>query len=112
LIVDQTPIAHHPPAAVEPVTPAPPALVAEKHTPPAPQVQPAPIEHPVPAPAAQAPGVLQEFVSDLETSIGDNFIAGAVPHQAKPTVEPVPEKVSKPANQPELEPIGNSAPTT
>ena len=36
---------------------------------------------------AQAAGVLQELRFPIsETSLGDNFIAGAVPHRAEPTI--------------------------
>ncbi len=52
----------------------------------APKPKPAPASAPVPAPeAAPAPGVLNEFVSDLETSLGDSFL---------------PETVAKPASVP------------
>jgi tetratricopeptide (TPR) repeat protein len=68
------------------------------------------IELPVNAPAvAPAPGVLQEFVADLESSLGDSFLPGAVPPEAAPVAH-APSEVE--AKQPELEPIGNSAPTT
>ena len=57
-------------------------------------------------PAKPQPAVLQEFVSDLESSLGDNFLGGPVVQQ------PAPAKPSKPKQQkPELEPIGNAAPT-
>jgi tetratricopeptide (TPR) repeat protein len=51
---------------------------------PKPKPAPAPVPAPVPAPAPQ-PGVLNEFVSDLETSLGDGFLPGTV---AKPVAAP------------------------
>ena len=107
--VDQVLAAPAPPV-VAPVPPAPAAPVAEMHIPPAPQAHP--VEHPEPIPVAAAPDVLQEFVSDLDSSLGDSFLPGAVPHPAEPVIQPVATKVAKPAHQPELEPIGNAAPTT
>jgi pilus assembly protein FimV len=47
--------------------------------------EPAPVVH-KPEPEAQ-PAVLQEFVSDLESSLGDTFLPGAVPHE--PAAAPV-----------------------
>jgi pilus assembly protein FimV len=44
--------------------------------------EPAPMVH-EPEPEAQ-PAVLKEFVSDLESSLGDTFLPGAVPHQPPP----------------------------
>jgi len=71
--------------AVEaPVVSAP--VVAEPEPP---AVQEIPIVAEAPAPAAPepppAPGVLNEFVSDLESSLGDTFLPGTV---AKPTPPP------------------------
>ncbi len=87
--------------------PVEPAVVAETHAAP-----PAPVQHPVAAtPAAPAPGVLQEFVSDLESSLGETFLPGTVPHEPKPAVVHASTAAHKPAH-PELEPIGNAAPTT
>jgi hypothetical protein len=88
------------------VAPAPtPAPPAQHHEPPA-------ALHPViERPAPQAPGVLQEFVSDLESSLGDSFLPGAVPHEPASAVEHSSAAAPK-HNQPELEPIGNAAPTT
>ena len=93
-----------PVATVEP--PAPPAHVE------APAIA---AHEPVIEPA---PGVLQEFVSDLESSLGDSFLPGAVPHQAPPVVEPAATEAARTAaapaahHEPELEPIGNARPTT
>jgi tetratricopeptide (TPR) repeat protein len=44
--------------------------------------EPAPVVH-EPEPEAQ-PAVLKEFVSDLESSLGDTFLPGAVPHEPAP----------------------------
>ncbi|MGA2719832.1 MAG: tetratricopeptide repeat protein [Candidatus Acidiferrales bacterium] len=65
------------------------------------------------APAA-APAVLQEFVSDLESSLGEGFLPGAVAHKAETAIEAASAEThpSEPVDQPELEPIGESAPTT
>ncbi len=69
--------------------------------------------------SAQAPGVLQEFVSDLETSLGESFLPGTIAHDAAPAVEhatlqPSAPQQTVPADdaKPELEPIGNAAPTS
>jgi tetratricopeptide (TPR) repeat protein len=43
--------------------------------------------HAVETAAAPAGGVLQEFVSDLESSLGESFMGGAVAHKGQPTVE-------------------------
>jgi tetratricopeptide (TPR) repeat protein len=59
-----------------------------------------------PAPAA---GVLHEFVSDLESSLGESFLSGAVAHE--PAVAPVAASTSQPSARPELEPVGQAAPT-
>jgi hypothetical protein len=55
-----------------------------------------------------APDVLHEFVTDLESSLGDSFLPGAVRHEPEPAVA----HASSRENKPELEPIGNAAPTT
>ncbi|HWY22867.1 MAG TPA: tetratricopeptide repeat protein [Candidatus Acidoferrum sp.] len=101
-IVEQTPESQHPFAETE----APPVFHVEPHA----------VELPVSEPA---PGVLQEFVTDLESSLGDSFLPGTISHEAEPAVEhasaqaSAPEHTLQPENaQPELEPIGNSAPTT
>ena len=64
--------------------------------------------------ASPAPGVLQEFVSDLESSLGDNFLPGTISHEAEPAPEHAGAGSPRPEHkaQPELEPIGNSAPTS
>ncbi|MGB8579574.1 MAG: tetratricopeptide repeat protein [Candidatus Sulfotelmatobacter sp.] len=96
---------------VEAVHVEPPA--ARRIQPPAPKA-PAP-EPPAVAPAvASAPGVLQEFVSDLESSLGDSFLPGAVPHEPAHAVEATSTHAAQPEHtaQPELEPVGNATPTT
>ncbi len=61
---------------------------------------------------ADAPGALKEFVTELDTSLGENFLAAA-PHQIEPVFEPAAEAQSSEAfAPPELEPIGEAAPTT
>jgi tetratricopeptide (TPR) repeat protein len=107
---------------VAPETPAPVAetKAAPKSLSKPPAAKPPAAKPPVPeAPVELAPGVLQEFVSDLESSLGENFIPGTVSHEAAPAVEHASAKASEPKhkiepaeNQPELEPIGNSTPTT
>ena len=103
-------------APVEENFPEPPALVAETHTEaePALQDEPAAAE---PVVSAPGPGVLQDFVSDLESSLGDNFLPGTVSQDAGPAIEQASAQasVSADAVQPdareELEPIGKAAPT-
>jgi pilus assembly protein FimV len=89
--------------------PEPHSPVAETHAPPALHSEPA-AEPPVSQPA---PGVLHEFVSDLESSLGESFLPGTISHEAEPAVEHASAKAFKPQedNKPELEPIGNAKPT-
>jgi hypothetical protein len=105
-------------ATPEPEAPAAEFEVAEVETA---EVE-APVHHIEPAAAepaaaelpavASAPGVLQEFVTDLESSLGDSFLPGTIAHEAKPR-EHASAKASQPEHaKPELEPIGNAAPTT
>jgi tetratricopeptide (TPR) repeat protein len=100
-----------PKVAAAPVAPAPqPAppvqtpAVAPKvaAVPPKPQA-PAPVAKPAVA-AAAAVGVLGNLVSDLETSLGDDFLNDAAPAPAKPQAEVVaaPPVVPPPAKAPEL----------
>jgi pilus assembly protein FimV len=99
------PVPVQPPMPV-PETPAPPMLHAE----PAATIKEPSVSE---APAAPGPGVLQEFVSDLESSLGETFLPGAIPHEPEPVVKQA-SATSQPAHHavPELEPIGNAAPTT
>jgi tetratricopeptide (TPR) repeat protein len=109
------------PPAIEEAAPEPPAPVAETPAQPAQHVEPvvpepAAVEPPV---AEPAPGVLQEFVTDLESSLGKDFLPGTISQEAKPPVEHASAQASKPERQappksaqPELEPIGNAKPTS
>jgi pilus assembly protein FimV len=121
LAVDEIPAAgHEDPVVVEKVSAAPPASVA--HVPASPveapsalQVQPFASEPAALAPpTVAAPGGLHEFVSDLESSLGENFLPGALSHESAPAVEHAPPLASRPEHivQPELEPVGNAAPTS
>jgi tetratricopeptide (TPR) repeat protein len=100
--IDESP-ADEPPAVVEQTSPAPPAPVAKPAASPVWHAKPVAAE----PPAAPAPAVLQEFVSDLESSLGDTFLPGTITHEAEPAVEHASAHA-----QAELEPIGNSAPTS
>ncbi len=51
------------------------------------------------------PGVLQEFVSDLESSLGDNYLPGTISHEAAPEPQRFPAEASHP-----LEPVAEAAP--
>ena len=115
--VDEIPAAgHEAPVVVEKVSTALPASVAHVpappvEAPPALQVQPVAAEPAALAPpAVAAPGVLHEFVSDLESSLGENFLPGALLHES----EPAPQSASRPEHivQPELEPVGKATPTS
>jgi tetratricopeptide (TPR) repeat protein len=114
ITIDEIPLtAHQSPAIVEEVPQ--PSAVAETQPAPASHAEPASAEPPLSESplVAPPPGVLQEFVTDLESSLGDSFLPGAVPHEPEPAVEPAPALKSKPhGSRPELEPIGNAAPTT
>ncbi|MGD0160989.1 MAG: tetratricopeptide repeat protein [Candidatus Sulfotelmatobacter sp.] len=127
--IDEIPAAADESAAVAEQPSPEPQPVAEVHAPPALQAEPTVVEPPVTeppiieAPIAPAPGVLQEFVTDLESSLGENFLPGAIPHEAEPPVEHASTHASNPdfelqsdeahpGHVPELEPIGNAAPTS
>src|SRR5580704_216818 len=83
----------------------PPPVVKSAPAPP-PKKKPAPKPAPAPEPEVEepAPAVLQEFVSDLESSLGDNFLPGAV---AKPAELPRAEKHIR-AAEPELAPVAHT----
>src|SRR5580692_2335001 len=90
----------------------PPPVVKAAPAPPQ-KKKPAPTPAPAPEPeikdaeiAEPAPAVLQEFVSDLESSLGDNFMPGAV---AQPAESPHAEKHAVPA-EPELAPVAHTEP--
>jgi tetratricopeptide (TPR) repeat protein len=95
------------PAVVEPPPPAPPAPVAKPAAPPVRRAKPV---VPEPPPVEPAPAVLQEFVSDLESSLGEDFLPGTISREAEPAVEHASAQLE--SAKPELEPIGDSAPTT
>jgi tetratricopeptide (TPR) repeat protein len=116
--VDQPQAAHQDPVVVEEASPEPPppqapVEAAKVQTPPARHVAP-PAPAAVQLPPTPAPGVLQEFVSDLESSLGDSFLPGTVSHESAPAVEHAPTQTTRPQthNQPELEPVGNATPTS
>jgi tetratricopeptide (TPR) repeat protein len=128
LTIAEIPPAPEPEPVIEEVAPEP-ELVAETHAAPVAHVEPPTpepvIEAPVVEPALEpkaAPGVLQEFVSDLESSLGDNFLAGTISREAEPTVEHASAAHSAEfelqsdelhrGHVPELEPVGEAAPTT
>jgi hypothetical protein len=112
------------PVAVEEVAIEPPAAVVlndvphdvpqhvPEEAPVAQHLEPVAAEPPVVEHPAPAPGVLQEFVTDLESSLGESFLPGTIAQELAP--EPATAHVSaqEPVSQPELEPIGNAAPTT
>jgi pilus assembly protein FimV len=68
-------------------------------------------EH-IEVPAELGSGALQEFVSDLESSLGENFLPGAVAHEATPALERASAPSAPQHAQPELEPVGNARPTS
>jgi hypothetical protein len=119
--VDEIPAAgHEDPVVVEKVSTALPASVAHVPAPPvvappALHVQPLASEPAALAPPpVAAPGVLHEFVSDLESSLGENFLPGALSHESAPAVEHASQLASRPEHivQSELEPVGNATPTS
>ena len=96
--VEEAPIVAEVPVEPEPpvVKPAPvlakPAPVLPKPAPVAPKPASAPVVH-EPEPEAQ-PAVLKEFITDLESSLGDGFLPGTI---NKPPAAPAPPPQSKPA---------------
>jgi pilus assembly protein FimV len=102
--------------AVEEIAPEP--IVAESQLSSALPVEPA-VSEPAVSEAPAAVPVLQEFVADLESSLGENFLPGAAARRAEPVIEAASfeaasnEEAAAIADaRPELEPIGNAAPTT
>jgi len=88
-------------AAVE-IVPEPVAPVAKPVSKPvakpAPKPVPAPVHERVPAPAPEPrhdPGVLNEFVSDLETSLGDSFLPGTVTKPVAPPAATTPARTER-----------------
>jgi pilus assembly protein FimV len=107
-IQDSTP---ETPAVVEDTAAELPPLVAE--TPAAPVLHAAGEAPAGEGSIVRAPGALQEFVSDLESSLGETFLPGAVPHDEEHADQRASERISESEpEQPQLEPIGNAAPTT
>ncbi len=112
-VVEETPVAEEPPAVVEEAPPAPPIPPAKRAAPPVWHAKPAAPKPAAPKPVAAEPpvapppAVLQELVSDLESSLGDSFLPGTISHEAEPAVEHASAHA-----KPELEPIGNAAPTS
>ncbi|MGA7515038.1 MAG: tetratricopeptide repeat protein, partial [Candidatus Sulfotelmatobacter sp.] len=113
ITIEETPVAEEPLAVVEEAPPAPPVPAPKRAAPPVWHAKPAApkpaaAQPPVaPPPVAPQPAVLQEFVSDLESSLGDNFLPGTISREAEPAVEHASAHA-----QPELEPVGNAAPTS
>ena len=87
---EETPVAIEEPAAPEPAPAEPEELpvVAEA----AETVAAEPETEPVAAEAEASPGVLKEFVSDLESSLGKDFLPDTVVKPAKSPVPPPPVK--------------------
>jgi tetratricopeptide (TPR) repeat protein len=108
------------PVAVEEVALEPPAAVVPhevpqdvpEEAPGAQHLQPVAAEPPLIEHPAPAPGVLQEFVTDLESSLGDSFLPGTIEQEVAPEPATAHASTPEPVSQPELEPIGNAAPTT
>jgi tetratricopeptide (TPR) repeat protein len=99
-------------AVVEQTSPQPQALEAETARP-ALHDEHAGTE---PLVSAPTPGALQGFVSDLESSLGENFLPGTIAHEAESAVEHASSQASAPQHvvqpddaKPELEAIGNAA---
>ena len=86
-VVEEAAVVAQEPASEEPEMPVvaeipvepDPVPVAQK---PAAKAQP-PAAEPIPEPE-QHPGVLKEFVSDLESSLGDGYLPGTLPPSAQP----------------------------
>jgi pilus assembly protein FimV len=96
-------------------SPAPQAQVAEPHAPSARYDERAKTERPaIEPPNAPAAGVLQNFVSDLESSLGESFIPGTTSHKAEPArahasgKAPASQHIVQPHDaKPEPERVGN-----
>jgi hypothetical protein len=113
LTVDDIPaVAAEEPVAVEEIAPEPPAPVAQKEAPAPLYTELVSDEPPVVEPPVEpAHGVLQEFVSDLESSLGENFLPAAVSQEAEPALETASVDTPQHIVQQELEPVGNATPT-
>jgi pilus assembly protein FimV len=71
-------------------------------------VEHAAIEEPAAEAPAHPPAVLQEFVSDLESALGEGFLPGTVKHEPAPTTAAA--QVEPHIARPELEPVAEAAP--
>lgn len=93
-------------AVVEAPSPVPEPVAETAVAPAAHAAPPLPVKPAAAQPPMHQPGVLQDFVADLESSLGDNFLGGPTVEQpaAAKAPQPKPGKV-------ELEPIGNAAAT-
>jgi hypothetical protein len=101
-VAEEAPVVEEEPAPEpEPVVEEIP-VVADTAVEPEPQPEhvhePAPVAH-APEPEAQ-PAVLKEFVSDLESSLGETFLPGAVPHEPAPAPVAVAHAKTAAAGQP------------
>jgi pilus assembly protein FimV len=103
--VEDAPSAYDEALPVEASVQGPQAAMAGMHAEPEPQAEVAAVPEATSETTAPQPGVLQEFVSDLESTLGDNFLSAA------PKAEPASAASSRPGEKSELEPIGNAAPT-
>jgi tetratricopeptide (TPR) repeat protein len=89
-VVAEAPVEPEPPDAKRSPVLAKPAPITPKPAPVAPKAAPTPVVHePEPQPA-----VLKEFVTDLESSLGDGFLPGTV---TKPAAASAPPPQPKPA---------------
>jgi len=108
-VVEELPVVAEIAVEIEPepepvaAAPAPAPVSVKKH-------QPAPVA-PEPEPEPQ-PSVLTEFVSDLESSLGDGFLPGTVakPAAAPVVAKPVAPAVTKPAAKPAYVPAAHTEP--
>ena len=87
-VVEEPPVAVEPEPAPEP-EPAVEEIPVVAQAPAEPEPQPEPVHEPAPVahepePEPQ-PAVLKDFVSDLESSLGDTFLPGAVAHPERCT---------------------------
>jgi tetratricopeptide (TPR) repeat protein len=109
-VEEEPPAAVEQPAAVEPPAPVVEQLpvVAEASVGPQPAHAPVPAPKPVvPEPEAE-PGVLKEFVTDLESSLGDGFLpVAAAPVVTKPDAA---HAAAKPVAKPAFAPAAHAEP--
>jgi tetratricopeptide (TPR) repeat protein len=108
--VEEVPVEIDEPVAA---VPAPPAaheipFVAASALAPKRKPEPEPEPEVEPAVAHHAPGVLQDFVADLETSLGDTFLPGTVAKE--PEAAPAHAPHVEPHVAPALEPVAHAEP--